>query len=208
MRIVFATKNPGKLRELNELAAGNNGLEFVLAPDDFEAVENGSTFLENAMIKARIAAQTTHSFAVADDSGIEVDALDGRPGIHSARYWHGDDRSRCLRLLEEMKDMPEGKRDAAFVCAMALSSPTGQILHTTFARWRGVIAFAERGGNGFGFDPIFFLPDEGVTSAELSPSHKNRISHRGQAFGEMLSYLKGMTIPYCSPEKSINNKTP
>jgi len=189
MRIVLATKNPGKLRELRELADGHLTVEFDLAPDNFDPEETGSTFMENALIKAREAARMCNQPALADDSGIVVDALNGEPGIRSARYCDGDDRDRRLKLLQEMEAVPEGKRQAAFVCAMALVDKSGRILHTSEGRWPGRIGFKERGENGFGYDPIFLMPTEDTTSAELSRDEKNKLSHRGQAFRAMLDYL-------------------
>jgi XTP/dITP diphosphohydrolase len=194
MKIVLATQNPGKLKELNEMAGQQSAVHFVLAPPDFDAVEDGVTYLENALIKARVAALMTGEFALADDSGIEVDALDGRPGIHSARYCEGSDRDRRLKLLDELKDVPEPKRGAAFVCAIALCAPSGEMVHSTFARWPGSITFSEKGTNGFGFDPIFLIPDKGQTSAEISGADKNLLSHRGLAFAEMLSYIKNTLL--------------
>jgi XTP/dITP diphosphohydrolase len=190
MRVVIATTNPGKLRELKEIAQGKSSVEFVLAPEDFSVDETGSTFVENAVLKARAAAEATGLMAVADDSGIEVDALDGRPGIHSARYCEGSDRERRLKLLEDVKEVPPGKRGAAFVCAMAVCVPTGQTVFTTLNRWEGELGFVEKGENGFGYDPIFMLPTLGKTSAEISPEDKNRISHRGQAFEQVLKFLQ------------------
>ena len=194
MKIVLATTNPGKLKELNQIADQQSNVQFVLAPPDFDAREDGTTYLENALIKARVAAKLTGDCALADDSGIEVDALDGRPGIHSARYCQGSDRDRRLKLLDELKNVPEPERGAAFVCAMALCAPSGEMVHSTFARWSGAITFAERGTNGFGFDPIFLLPDKGQTSAEISPVEKNLLSHRGLAFAEMLSYIRNTLL--------------
>ena len=155
MRIVIATTNSGKLKELRQLAQANTDVEFVLAPDTFAVEETGSTFEENAAIKARAAAELTGLIAIADDSGIEVEALDGRPGIYSARYCEGSDRDRRLKLLKELEPVAESKRGAAFVCAMAICLPTGQTIFTSKARWEGRIGFTEKGENGFGFDPIF-----------------------------------------------------
>ncbi|HEY9754264.1 MAG TPA: RdgB/HAM1 family non-canonical purine NTP pyrophosphatase [Oculatellaceae cyanobacterium] len=190
MRIVIATTNPGKLRELKEIAQGKSSVEFVLAPEGFHVEETGTTFIENAVIKAKAAAEATGLMAVADDSGIEVKALDGRPGIHSARYCDGSDRDRRVKLLDEVKDVPAGNREAAFVCAMAICVPTGQTVFTTLNRWEGELGFSERGENGFGYDPIFVLPLLGKTSAEISPEEKNRMSHRGQAFEQVLKFLQ------------------
>jgi XTP/dITP diphosphohydrolase len=197
MKIVLATRNPGKLKELQELAedSGMNDIaELVLAPDHFDAIEDGSTFVENAAIKATKAAKLTSCFALADDSGLEVDYLSGRPGIHSARYAPGDDQNRRRKLLDELKPATKEQRSAAFVCAMVLCDPTGNVMHTVLAKWRGVIAFEERGANGFGFDQIFYLPELNKTAAELASARKNSLSHRGQAFREMLNYIKFSSV--------------
>lgn len=194
MRIVLATTNAGKLRELSEMAGGRDWLALELAPPGFDPAETGKTFFENAAIKARAAAQATGLLALADDSGLVVEALNGRPGIHSARYCPGSDADRRARLLEEMKDVPEGKRDAAFMCSMVLADPQGQILHSVVRAWTGRIALKERGENGFGFDPVFYLPDRKMTAAELEPAEKNRLSHRGQALAVMLDFLEKLRV--------------
>jgi XTP/dITP diphosphohydrolase len=190
MRIVIATTNSGKLKEFRELAQGVCGIEFVLAPAQFEVEETGNTFEANAMLKAEAAAKMTGLIAISDDSGIEVDALDGRPGIYSARYCAGNDADRRSKLLNELEGVPEGKRGAAFVCAMAVCLPTGQMIYKTTVKWRGRVATSERGENGFGFDPIFFLPEHNATAAEISPIEKHKISHRGQAFKQVLAFLQ------------------
>ena len=190
MRIVIATTNAGKLRELKELAQSNKGVEFVLAPENFDVEETGKTFVENAILKARTAAEITGLIALADDSGIEVDALGGRPGIYSARYCEGTDRDRRLKLLKELEPVEQENRTAAFVCAMALCVPTGQTIFTTTARWEGRIGLQEKGENGFGFDPIFVLPECNLTAAEIDSHEKNKISHRGQAFSHVLEFLQ------------------
>jgi XTP/dITP diphosphohydrolase len=190
MDLVLATSNPGKLRELRALATSMPGLNLVLAPPGFNPEETGLTFIDNAILKAEEAARQTGTLTVADDSGICVDALDGRPGIYSARYAPGDDRDRRLKMLEEMAAVPEGKRQAAFVCAMAVVDGNGQVIFTCENRWPGVLAFAEKGEHGFGFDPIFCpLDSGGLTSAELDPAIKNELSHRGQAWREVLNFL-------------------
>lgn len=189
MNLVLATKNPGKLRELKELASQFDWLQLELAPDDFDPEETGSTFIENAIIKAAAAAEMTGKLSIADDSGITVAALNGAPGIRSARYCEGTDTDRRRKLLKELVDIPDGQRDGAFVCAMALCDGDGKVLHTTQAEWPGVIARDERGENGFGYDPIFFLPDLGLTSAQISAEQKNARSHRGQAWRAMLTFL-------------------
>lgn len=189
MKLVLATKNPGKLKELKELALDLDWLELVLAPDDFDPEETGQTFMENSIIKSRSAWQMTGEMSLADDSGISVQALNGAPGIHSARYCEGSDADRRHKLLQTMADVPDDRRQAAFVCAMSLCSPTGEILHGSEARWEGIIAREERGNNGFGYDPIFYLPDMARTSAELTSQEKNERSHRAQAWADMLRFL-------------------
>ena len=190
MKIVLATKNPGKLKELQKLAGSQTQFEFILAPDDFDAIEDGHTFEANAIIKASKAAKMTGLYAIADDSGIAVDYLDGAPGIYSARYCEGDDRARRLKLLEVMKDVPEDKRGGAFVCAMALCAPDGNTMHTNLEHWHGKITHNEKGDHGFGYDSIFFLTEQGRTSAEITAEEKNLISHRGKAFREMLTFMQ------------------
>lgn len=189
MKIVLATKNPGKLRELKELA-GAADLELLLAPEEFDPEETGSTFTENAVIKAKAAAEQTKMYSLADDSGIEVTALGGKPGIRSARYCAGTDEDRRRKLLADVNATASSDRSAAFVCAMALAAPDGSILHTTVARWPGVIHDQESGSNGFGYDPIFYLPDKQQTSAQISPQEKNALSHRAQAWRMMLEFIE------------------
>lgn len=191
MKLCLATKNPGKLKELTKIAEefGSSNLEFVLAPDGFDPIESGKTFIENAVIKARDAARLSGLTSVADDSGLCVDALNGRPGVHSARYAEGDDAIGRKKLLLELARVPADRRQAAFVCAMAVVQPDGQILLQVQKQWEGVIAFEESGSNGFGYDPIFVPEGMSVSSAELSPEAKNGISHRGQAWRAVLDDL-------------------
>lgn len=190
MKLVLATRNLGKLRELEELAGGATWLELVLAPETFAPKETGRTFYENAAIKAKTAAQLSGLTALADDSGLIVEALNGKPGIHSARYCAGTDADRRAKLLAEMQAVPEERRLAAFLCAMVLCDRHGAILHSVVRAWPGRIGVVERGENGFGYDPIFYLQDRDITAAELRPEEKNMLSHRGQAFRAMLSYLE------------------
>ncbi len=192
MNLVLATKNPGKLRELKELASQFDWLRLELAPDEFDPEETGSTFIENAIIKAAAAAEMTGKLSIADDSGITVEALNGAPGIRSARYCEGTDIDRRRKLLKELEAVPDGQRAGAFVCAMALCDGDGKVLHTTQAEWPGVIGRDERGENGFGYDPIFFLPDLELTSAQISAEQKNARSHRGQAWRSMLIFLNSL----------------
>ncbi|MBX9667977.1 MAG: RdgB/HAM1 family non-canonical purine NTP pyrophosphatase [Candidatus Obscuribacterales bacterium] len=191
MKIVLATQNRGKLKELSEMAHGLEGIEFALAPAQFNPEETGSTYLENAVIKAREAAMMTKSIAVADDSGLEVDALGGRPGLHSARYCEGDDGARRHKLLHELNDVPAGARQAAFVCWMAVFDPEkNSTIYTAEGIWAGHIGFEERGNGGFGFDPIFYMNNSDVTAAQLPSQEKNLNSHRGQAWRQVLAFLE------------------
>jgi XTP/dITP diphosphohydrolase len=190
MKLVLASKNPGKLKELTQLAGDMPEIELVLAPSEFDPVESGATFVENAVIKAREAAIQTGLHAVADDSGIEVYALDRRPGVHSARYCQGADTDRRRKLLQEVLHLNKPNCKAAFVCAMALCNAQGDVLHTVECRWEGSISDTERGTNGFGYDPIFYLPEFDRTAAELSSDVKNQVSHRAQAWRAVCQFLR------------------
>lgn len=183
--IVLATGNPGKVRELQEILA-DSGL--TIAPqsnyDVPEAVEDGLGFIENALIKARNAAAHTGLPAIADDSGIAVDALDGEPGIHSARFAGSDatDESNLQLLLNKMKHVKDEERTARFICLMVFvqhaNDPTPLICQGV---WEGRLLHAPQGENGFGYDPIFYVPEKDCSSAQLSSDEKNAMSHRGQA---------------------------
>ena len=190
MKIVIGTKNPGKLKEFQSLAAGETWLEMEMVPDDFTAVENGSTFFENAKIKAVKAAQLTGKQAMADDSGLVIEALKGQPGINSARYCEGTDADRRAKVLKEMEKVPADHRQAAFFCAMVVANPDGSVAFSTIRAWEGMILTEERGENGFGYDPIFYLPKRRLSAAELDLDEKNKISHRGQAWFQVLKYLQ------------------
>ena len=191
LSLLLATENEGKLRELRQIL-GDLPLR-LLSPDDLglhlEVAEVGTTFAENATLKACAYAQAAALPALADDSGLEVDALGGRPGVLSARYVSecANDANRRRKLLAEMNVVPDGKRGARFRCVMVLVW-YGRI-YTTEGTIEGEIAREERGSGGFGYDPIFYLPDLGRTMAELSPSEKNAISHRGRAARAMRSLL-------------------
>jgi XTP/dITP diphosphohydrolase len=186
-RLLLATRNPGKLAELQRLlesavpGVAVVGLRDV--PDYPEAPETGATFAENALLKAREAVRYTGLPAVADDSGLTVDALNGMPGVLSARWSgrHGDDPANTALLLGQLADVPDERRGAAFVCAAAVVTPEGaeRVLERS---WRGQVVREGRGSNGFGYDPVF-LPD-GLerTAAELTAAEKDALSHRGQAF--------------------------
>jgi XTP/dITP diphosphohydrolase len=190
MKVVLATKNPGKLKELQELSGDAKDFDFILAPANFDPEETGNTFVENAIIKAKEAALSTGLHALADDSGLEVSCLEGRPGIRSARYCEGTDADRRHKLLGEIRDKACTDLNAAFVCAMAFCAPDGAVIHTTEARWHGTICDQERGENGFGYDPIFYLPEKNKTAAELSSDEKNTLSLRAQAWTKMFAHLQ------------------
>jgi XTP/dITP diphosphohydrolase len=193
-RIVLASGNAGKLREFSAMMA-DLGLEFVRqselgVPD---AIEDGLTFVENSLIKARNAAKMTGLPAMADDSGIVVDALGGAPGLYSARYAgeHGGDAANNTKLLEALKDVPEEQRTARFYCCIIyLRHADDQLPIIAEASWEGRILHGLSGANGFGYDPLFFVPTHDCSSAELPPEEKNRISHRGQALRKLHELLE------------------
>lgn len=202
-QIVLATGNMGKVREINALLASHD-ME-VVPQSTFavsEAEETGLTFVENALIKARNAAVHTGLPAIADDSGLEVDALLGAPGIYSSRYAGvgASDRDNLEKLLAELADLPDERRTARFQCLMVYlrhaQDPTPLICQGT---WEGRILFAPRGDNGFGYDPVFHVPTHGCSSAELPPEIKNRLSHRGQALRQLLAGLDQGTTRHYSP---------
>ena len=188
-KLLVATTNPGKLAEYRALLQGAP-LEVVGLRDagvDLEVTETGATFEENALIKARAYASASTLLTLADDSGLCVDALDGAPGVLSARYAHGD-QARIVKLLEEMKRMPDRLRSARFVCVIALAWPGGEAV-TFEGRCEGRIAHRPSGSHGFGFDPIFLFPEQGQTMAELPLSLKNQISHRARAAAQAKAWL-------------------
>ncbi len=193
-RIVLASNNAGKVREFNQLLAGS---DFEVVPqsefDVIEAEETGLTFVENAILKARNAAEHTGLPAIADDSGLEVDALDGAPGIYSARFAGigANDQQNLGKLLADIKDVPDAQRSARFQCLMVYmrhaKDPTPQIFQGT---WEGRILHTPQGDNGFGYDPVFFVPTHNCSSAELEPDVKNSLSHRGQALKQLIEALR------------------
>ena len=193
-RIVLATGNQGKVKEMGDILAPF-GLQIVPQSefDVPEADETGLTFVENAIIKARNAAAHTGLPAIADDSGLEVDFLKGAPGIYSSRFAGPDANSQdnVKKLLAEMKDVPEEKRTARFQCVMVYmehdNDPTPLICQGT---WEGRILFEQRGENGFGYDPVFYVPTHNCASAELSKEVKNQLSHRGQALRQLAEAMK------------------
>ena len=194
MKIVFATGNAGKVREIKAILADLNieVLSMKEAGVVAEAEENGATFAENAMIKAKdIAGKVSNAIVMADDSGLVIDALNGEPGIYSARYL-GEDTPYSIKnahIINRLEGIAVEERTARFVCAIAAVLPDGRVLSTE-GTIEGYIGYEERGTNGFGYDPIFMLPEYGCTTAQLSEEAKNAISHRGKALEAMKVKLK------------------
>jgi len=192
-KLVLASRNPGKLRELSALL--DESRYEIIPQADFnvpEVAETGTTFVENAIIKARHAAQYSGLAALADDSGIVVDALNGEPGVRSARFSGSDasDESNNILLVEKLRSVPEAQRSARYQAVIVYmrnaADPSPIICEGS---WEGIIVLEAKGSGGFGYDPYFYLPDYGCTSAELSADEKNRISHRGQALRLLLEKL-------------------
>jgi XTP/dITP diphosphohydrolase len=186
-RLVLASKNPGKIRELQALLK-ETGIEVLgLEPTAPDVDETGTTFEENALIKARAACKATGLPALGEDSGLAVDALGGEPGVRSARWVPGSDWDRLVALLKRMEGVPEGQRSARYVSCVAIVTPDGREA-VVRGELEGAIALEPRGSGGFGYDPIFLLPD-GRTTAEITMEEKNRISHRGKALARALALL-------------------
>lgn len=192
MKLVLASKNRHKLVELQTIL-GQMGLEVVLQSDigiDVDVEETGTTFAENAMLKAKAVMEASGMAAIADDSGLVVDALNGEPGVYSARYGgRPTDLDRTMLLLEKMKDIPEEKRTGRFVSAIACALPDGREV-TAEGVCEGNILFDLRGTGGFGYDPVFYVPQLGKTFAEAGAEEKNAISHRGNALREFIKVWK------------------
>ena len=192
MKLVLASKNRHKLVEMQTIL-GQLGLEVVLESEvgvDVDVEETGVTFMENAILKAKAVCEASGMAAIADDSGLMVDALNGEPGVYSARYGGKDsDAARTAYLLENMADVPEEQRTARFVSAIACALPDGRVV-TAEGTCEGTILFATRGDNGFGYDPVFYVPFLGKTFAEADGPEKNAISHRGNALNEFLKAWK------------------
>ncbi|MBR1424427.1 RdgB/HAM1 family non-canonical purine NTP pyrophosphatase [bacterium] len=184
-KIVFATSNPHKVLEVNEIAKGS-GIEFILPPASFSPNENGKTFKDNSYIKAKEAARLSNTMALADDSGLCVEALNGEPGIYSARY-DSTPQKRIDKLLKNLT--PFGNRKAKFVCAMTLVNAKGEILNQVIGECHGQIAKVQSGINGFGYDPIFIPDGYGYTLADMSEDLKNKISHRSIALNKIIEFL-------------------
>lgn len=197
MKVIFATTNANKVREIREMLEGTDMEIMSLRDIDFnkEIVEDGTSFEENAVIKAETVAKATGKTAVADDSGLCVDAMGGQPGIYSSRFMGEDTpyEDKCQAILDELKDVPENDRGARFVCAMAVAVPGGKT-ETFVGIFEGRIAYEYKGENGFGYDPIFFVPELGKTSAEISPEEKNAISHRGKALRQTVEFLRTLKM--------------
>lgn len=193
-KIVLATGNQGKVREMADLLA-EFGFD-VMAQSEFnvsDVAETGTTFIENAIIKARHAAKETGMAAIADDSGLEVDYLAGAPGVYSARYAGegASDADNLNKLLEAMQGVPQEQRTARFHCVLVLmrhaDDPTPLVCH---GKWEGRILEQAHGSNGFGYDPVFFVPEENCASAELEPARKKQLSHRGQALNKLFQAIE------------------
>ena len=186
-KIILATSNPHKLKEIEEI---NNfeDISFDIVKGDFAPVEDGNNFYENAAIKAKSAAEIMNTYCLADDSGLCVDYLDGRPGIHSARY-ASTQQEKIGKLLNELEDAEPNNRTAHFTCSMVLVDSKGNILHACEGRVDGFIAKEAKGTNGFGYDPIFYVPEYSKTIAELPETVKNTISHRANALIPMLRWI-------------------
>lgn len=192
-KIIFATGNEGKMRESRMILEdlGTEVLSLKEAGITLEVQEDGETFEENAVIKARAVMEETKALVLADDSGLEIDYLNGEPGVYSARYM-GEDTSYRIKnqnLIERLEGVPEEKRTARFVCVIAAAFPDGRIL-TARGTIEGIIGYEERGEGGFGYDPIFWLPEYGCSTAELTMEKKNELSHRGKALRAIKDELK------------------
>ena len=189
---MFATGNAGQMREIRMIMddLGIPVLSMKEAGIQMDILENGKSFAQNAEIKARAVHSMCHDIVIADDSGLEIDFLNGEPGIYSARYM-GEDTSYHIKnasLIERLDGVPDEKRTARFVCAIAAVLPDGRVLHSR-GTIEGIIGYEERGENGFGYDPIFYLPEYGCTTAQLDPVTKNELSHRGKALRAMKEQL-------------------
>lgn len=192
-KIIIASNNAHKVHEIKNILKDfpYEVVSLKEAGVDVEIEENGRTFEENAYIKAKTILDLTGQAVLADDSGLEVDALGGEPGVLSARYSgvHGDDKANNRKLLDKLKNVPEEKRTARFVCAMVLLTPDGHSINTK-GTVEGIIGYEEIGNNGFGYDPLFYIPEKHKTFAQFSEDEKNSISHRGNALKVLCEKLK------------------
>lgn len=188
-KLVVATGNPGKLAEIQEYLIGLPW-KLELKPTEIDIAETGTTFIANARLKASEVAKALGKWSIADDSGLAVAALNGAPGLYSARYGKTD-ADRIKRLIKELGNTEN--RQAKFICAIAIANPEGKIVLETEGICPGEILHSPRGNGGFGYDPIFYVPDQQQTFAEMSPATKNRISHRGVAFTQLMPELQQLT---------------
>jgi len=190
VKLLIATHNPGKIREMNEILTGLGVecLDLGQAGITEDVEETGATFAENAILKAEYYAAATQLLTLGDDSGLEVDALHGVPGVYSKRYG-GDEKPLYTRLMREIQDVPWEQRTARFRCVVALADGQG-LIGTAEGKCEGMIALAPKGTGGFGYDPVFYIPDKDQTMAELAAEEKNVISHRGRAIAEILPLLR------------------
>ena len=194
MKVVLASKNMHKLEEISKITE-KFGIELILQSQlgvDIDVEENGTTFEENSFIKAEAVMKATGLPALADDSGIAVDALNGAPGIYSARYGFDDsldDWGRLLLLLKDTEHVPDGQRQAQFVCVITMVTPEGQVVQAR-GEIHGELLRAPVGQNGFGYDPIFYYPPAGMSTAEMSPEEKNKVSHRANALKVFYEKMK------------------
>lgn len=188
-KLVVATGNPGKLKEIQEYL-GDLPWKLVLKPAEIDVDETGTTFIANARLKASEVAKAIGEWSIADDSGLAVDALGGAPGLYSARYGKTDS-DRINRLLRELGN--NQNRQAKFICAIAIANPQGEIVLTTEGICPGKILNSPRGSGGFGYDPIFYVPSQQQTFAEMSAETKSRVSHRGVAFSQLMPELKQLS---------------
>jgi XTP/dITP diphosphohydrolase len=204
MRMVLASGNKGKLREIRQIMQPL-GIKVQTAAElgfTEEIEETGTTFAQNAELKALTVARALDLPVLADDSGLAVEALDGAPGVYSARYSGPDatDAKNCAKLMQALEGVPQEKRGAAFICVMCCSKPDGSSL-MAMGRLKGRIAFEPAGYNGFGYDPVFFVPEKGLTAAQMSAEEKNAISHRGRALNKLMQNLEeflGLKKPPCA----------
>ncbi len=184
-RIVLATQNENKLKEMQAIFK-HFAIEIINPPRDFDPIEDGETFFDNSLIKAKAASQLLNLPAMADDSGLEIEALGGEPGIYSAR-WADTNYERIQKAIDNLEG--QNNRNAQFICTMTLTDKDGNLIHSTKGICKGQILEDPKGKGGFGYDPIFFIPELGKTMAELTMDEKNKISHRSIALKEMIEFL-------------------
>ena len=201
MKLVLATRNQGKVREIGEILKDQNGIELLSLrnyPDAPDVVEDGKTYEENAIKKASALAECTGHLTIGDDSGLAVDALDGAPGVHSARYAgeNASDQDRIAKLLDALQHVPDEQRSGRFICAVAIAGPFAQV-QVVRGVCEGRIIREPRGVSGFGYDPVFVPTGYNKTFAELGDEIKNQISHRAKALGEAKKLLSEMNVEEC-----------